>query len=163
LESACHVTPECHSCYVSEVKGRKMTEAVKFTNEFCSLRFHRQSLRGVIRDYIISFHHEKADLEFAIAKGYFVFQQLMDSLMNKDVKGRLVAEIEFEKVTDEHAGERVVFHFASYSAETIHDPKDFYQRHMAKIASRLDSFHEHGSNLLLCRIKHIHIQLNVLN
>ena len=50
-----------------------MTDAVEFTNEFCSLRFHRQSLRGVIRDYIISFHHEKADLEFAIAKGYFVF------------------------------------------------------------------------------------------
>lgn len=62
---------------------------------------------------------------------------------------RLIAKvnmIHFNTTTNETC-ERS-YHFASYKSEIVDDCNEFYQRHMMKIASRMDSFNQNGSNCL---------------
>ena len=133
-------------------------------NTHGTLCFHRQSLRGVVQDYIISFHEQECDIELMLAKTYDLFERLIEHYHDKQLKARLVAQVNYMRVDDSH---QVLgyedYHFASYSLEHVEDPQDFYQRHMTKIASRMDSFHQHGSRLLINTIKHIHIQLVVIS
>ena len=90
-----------------------------------------------------------------------LFQQLMKTFNGKFVTGRLEAKVtftHFNKETDEN--EERAFHFSLFKSEK--KKKDFFKRHMTKIASRLESFNANGSNLLIRSIEHIHILLNVL-
>lgn len=140
-----------------------MDNTIQFKNDFCSLKFHKQSLRGAVRDYIVSFAKDECDIELVITRTAKIFEQLMETLKDYKVSGRIVAEIEFVKVNLLNESIEVVsFHFASHKTETIYDVEEFYENHMRKIVSRLDQFNHQGSNLLLRRIKHIHLQLNVL-
>ena len=95
-------------------------------------------------------------------KSFHLFKQLMENFKETTVKARLIAQINFLRMNDKH---EVIgnedYHFTSYSQETVSDVEEFYERHMQKIASRLDSFHENGSRLLINQIKHIHIALSV--
>ena len=73
-----------------------------------------------------------------------------------DAKVRLVAKVIFKHIPTE---ELRTYHFGSYAAELVDEPEDFFQRHMMKIAQRMEDFNEHGSNLIIVNISHIHIQL----
>ena len=132
------------------------------TNEFGNLCLHRQSTRGVVQDYIVTFDQEESDIKSVIDKSYDLFEQLMNHFKDVWVKVRLIAQVNYLRVNENHEviGQED-FHFASYQAEEVLDTKDFYERHMAKIASRMDGFHQRGSRLLLNRFKHIHIALTV--
>ena len=132
------------------------------TNAHGNLCFHRQSLRGAVQDYIITFDNEEYDIQFMVSKTYDLFERLMDHFKDKCVKARLVSQVEYLRLNDAHevVGQED-YHFASYSLEKVDDPKDFYERHMMKIASRMDSFHQNDSRLMLHRIKHIHIVIAV--
>ena len=74
----------------------------------------------------------------------------------------MIAQVNYHRLNDQHeeTGQED-YHFTSYSLEEVYDTKDFYERHMMKIASRMDAFHQNGSRLMLNRIKHIHIALAV--
>ena len=79
------------------------------------------------------------------------------------MKARLIAQVNFLRLNETH--EEIGsedYHFASYHAEEVNDVNSFYRKHMSKIASRLDVFHQNGSRLVLNRIKHIHIAVTVL-
>ena len=136
------------------------TTQENLTNAHGTLCFHRQSLRGVVQDYIISFHEEECDIERILSKTYDLFESLIQKYSDKHIKARLVAQVNYMRLDDTH---QILgyedYHFASYSLEEVLESKDFYQRHMSKIASRMDSFHHHGSRLVINTIKHIHIQL----
>ena len=133
-----------------------------FKNQFGNLCFHRQSLRGAIQDYIITFDENEYEIERVVDKSYDLFNQLMMKFEDRLVKVRLIAQINFLRLNDEHeVNGNEDYHFASYHAEEVFDAKEFYQRHMCKIASRLDSFNERGSRLMINRIKHIHVSLTV--
>ena len=132
------------------------------TNEFGNLCLHRRSTRGVVQDYIVTFDQEESDIKSVIDKSYDLFEQLMNHFKDVWVKVRLIAQVNYVRMNDQHEviGQED-YHFASYQAEEVYNPKDFYERHMAKIASRMDGFHQRGSRLLLNRFKHIHIALTV--
>ena len=132
------------------------------TNEFGNLCLHRRSTRGVVQDYIVTFDQEESDIKSVIDKSYDLFEQLMNHFKDVWVKVRLIAQVNYLRVNENHEviGQED-FHFASYQAEEVFDTKDFYERHMTKIASRMDGFHQRGSRLLLNRFKHIHIALTV--
>ena len=88
----------------------------------------------------------------------------MKTFNGKFVTGRLVAKvnfIHFNRETDKN--EERAFHFSSYQSENINN-ETYFKRHMAKIASRLESFNANGSNVLIKSIEHIHIHvlLNIL-
>ena len=131
-------------------------------NAFGNLCFHRQSLRGAVQDYIISFNEEECDIQTMVHKTYDLFEILMQRFNDKVVKARLIAQVNYLRLNDQHevTGEED-YHFASYSLEEVTNLKDFYERHMCKIASRMDSFHQHGSRLMISHIKHIHIALTI--
>lgn len=130
-------------------------------NEHCDLKFHRQSQCGIVRDYIISFKNEESNIEVIVQKTSDIFLELMDVFKDCKIKARLVADIEFEKMIGDN--DDVRYHFGSYSSEWVGDPEMFYERHMCKIISRLDNFNERGSNLILKKVNHIHIQLAILS
>ena len=137
-----------------------MSRELEFNNEFGKLCFHRQSLKGAVQDYVISFECELITIEDVLNKTYDLFQQLMEHFKDGNVKARLIAKVNYSRMNDKHEEVgKEDFHFASYSLEEVLETKDFYQRHMCKIASRMDSFHQHGSRLVINTIKHIHIQL----
>ena len=132
------------------------------TNSFGKLCFHRQSLRGAVQDYIISFEEEECDMQSMVHKTYDLFETLIRHFNDKVIKARLIAQVNYLRLNDAH---EVIgnedYHFASYSLEEVDDPKDFYERHMCKIMSRMDSFHQNGSRLMINIIKHIHIALAI--
>ena len=134
----------------------------EFTNDYGKLCFHKQSLRGAVLDYVIHFNHQVNDLDIVVGETFQLFEQLHQTL--NVYKARLIAECEYIRLNDDHEIiDRVTHHFASYQAETVFDAEDFYTRHMQKIASRMDTFNQNGSNLLLHAIKHIHIAITCLN
>ena len=132
------------------------------SNAFGQLCFHRQSLRGRVQDYVINFNEEQCDMETMVGKTYDLFQTLLQHFNDRQVKARLIAQVNYLRMNDQHeVTGNEDYHFASYSLELVQDPKDFYERHMNKIISRMDSFHQNGSRLMISHIKHIHIALAV--
>ena len=92
-----------------------------------------------------------------------LFKQLIESFGDKKIVARLVAKVKFLHVNNiSNETEDRCYHFASYSSESVYDADDFFQKHMTKIASRLDSFNANGSNLMIKNIVHIHILLTIL-
>ena len=133
-----------------------------FRNDNAFLKFHKESLRGKTQDYIIHFHKEQMDLQHVLLLTSDLFKQLIESFGNKNLVARLVAKVRFihvNNMTDEM--EERFYHFSSYGNEPVIDADDFFQRHMAKIASRLDSFNVNGSNLMIKNIAYLHIILTL--
>ena len=132
------------------------------SNAFGQLCFHRQSLRGKVQDYVINFNEEQCDMQTMIHKTYDLFHTLLHHFKEVDVKARLIAKVNYLRLNERHEvmGDED-YHFSSYAMERVEDPKDFYERHMNKIISRMDSFHQNGSRLMINTIKHIHIALAV--
>ena len=137
-----------------------MSYNIEIKNDDCKLSFHRHSIKGMVRDYIITFIDQETNIESIISKSSDVFNKLMDSFKDKRVKGRLVAKVEFVQPFDENVSE--IYHFGSYGAEWIYVADDFFQRHMCKIASRLDDFNERGSNWIIKEIRGIYVQLSII-
>ena len=69
------------------------TTQESLTNAHGTLCFHRQSLRGVVQDYIISFHEEECDIERILSKTYDLFESLIQKYSDKHIKARLVAQV----------------------------------------------------------------------
>ena len=136
---------------------------IELTNASGKLCLHRQSLRERVQDYIISFDEEVADIQMVVGKTFDLFQQLMNKFKEDEVKARLIAQVSYLRLNDQHevVGEED-YHFSSYQMEKVMDVSDFYNRHLAKVASRMDAFHQNGSRLLINHIKHIHISMMIL-
>ena len=151
-------------CYSSNIINVIMASSVcePIVNHFGSLGLHRRSTRGVIQDYIITFNEEESDIEGVIDKTYDLFENLMHHFKDSWVKARLIAQVKYLRLNERHEeiGQED-YHFASCRAEEVDDAKEFYVRHITKIASRMDSFHQNGSRLVLNRIKHIHIAITI--
>ena len=133
-----------------------------FKNQHANLCFYRQSLRGVVQDYIVTFDEEEYEIERVVGRSYDLFEKLMERFKDTFVKVRLIAQINFLRLNESH---EVIgnedYHFCSYQAEEVHNAEEFYQRHMCRIASRLEAFNQNGSRLMINRIKHIHISLTM--
>ena len=132
-----------------------------FKNDRASLNFHKASLKGAIHDYVISFHEDECDIERIITDTSDLFRQLMNSFKDRKVFARLIAKVNFYHLNGEQdiISERS-YHFPSFSSEEVINASDFFEQHMMKIASRLDTFNANGSNLLIKNIQHIHMQLS---
>lgn len=131
-------------------------------NNRCKLTFHRQSMRGFIQDFIITFNDIETSIEEVIEDTYDLFNKLMDKFKDKAVKARLIATIEFASVRDGEEIELRTYHFTSYQAEYVTDDrKEFFKRHILKIASRLTDFNKNGSNLIMKRISACHVAISV--
>ncbi len=139
------------------MKMERVTEPL--SNEFANICFWRQSLKGAIQDYCISFNEEEKDIELVVGKTFGLVKQLFQKFEKRSLKARLIAKINFI-----HLGNEIdirSYHFPSYQAESVCHPEEFFRNHMTKIASRLDVFNERGSNLLILNIEHIHIALSL--
>lgn len=133
-----------------------------FSNDCASLTLHRTSLKGTVQDFIISFNENQTDIQQVLHLTLDLFQKLVSLFADRLIYARLVAKVRFihiNNITNE-MDERF-YHFASYSCEKVNDIDEFFQRHMTKIASRLDQFNVNGSNLLMKNIDHIHVLLTV--
>ena len=139
-----------------------MTLGCEISNECGYVKFHRQSLKGSVIDLIIHFHEDETVIDYILDKTLELFLHIDEQLKGCTYKARLIAECEYNRLNEvQNVTEIVSYHFASYSAERVTDAKEFYARHLEKIASRMDTFHQRGSNLLFERIKHLHIALSV--
>ena len=136
-----------------------------FRNDCAYLKFHKQSFKGMIQDYQISFNEEQNDIEKIVPLTLSLFQQFVKSVEDKSpLRARLVAKVNFIHVNPKtNEVEERAYHFTSYRMELVLDVEDFYQRHMEKIAERLHTFNQNGSNLLMKNIAHIHLQCDFLN
>ena len=144
------------------ISGLNMSTATlaPISNDCGTLCLHKQSTTGKLQDYVITFHKEERDIELVIGQTKDLFLKLIQTFEKKVIMARLVMKIHFQHVNEEV--EDRFFHFGSYSTEVVHDPDEFFTRHMYKIAQRLDEFNHHGSNLVIKAISHIHIQLTLL-
>jgi len=132
-------------------------------NSCAELKFHIQSLRGTVQDYCINFNEEQSDMTTVVEQTLDLFQSLMKDFKDKTVSARLVAKVNFVHVNQEtNEMDERSYHFPSFSSEKVVDVKEFYERHMNKIAYRLEEFNRSGSNLMIKNIAHIHILLTVL-
>ena len=151
------------SFYANVILGDliSMSQDIEVTNKYGKLCLHKRSKLGVIQDYMISFEENDSNIEGVLSKTLDLFQDLMRHFDNQRVKARLIAQVHYIRLNDQHEiiGDED-YHFASYRAEEVFDANQFYERHMCKIASRMDSFHKRGSRLLIHCIKHIHIQVS---
>ena len=128
-----------------------------FSNNDANISLHKTSTHNVVEDYIISFNETQCDIDCVIKCTQNMFRQLVAHFGDRYLlKGRLVAKAVYEH--DQRRDERS-YHFPSYRVELIDDPDKFYERHIDKIASRMEDFHVNGSNLTFKRIEHIHICL----
>lgn len=133
-----------------------------FRNDCASLDLHRLSLRGKVKDYIFTFNEEQTDMGEVLHLTLGLFRQLIESYADQSLTARLVAKVRFihmNNVTNEE--EERYYHFSSYQSEKVVNVDEFFNRHMAKIVSRLDSFNVNGSNLLIKNIAHLHVLLTL--
>lgn len=131
------------------------------SNDCAFLKLYKRSQKGTVHDYCISFKSEQQDIAHVVS----ITKDLFLKLISKEfLKSRLVAKvcfIHFNNTTNET--EERYYHFPSYQSELVTNAEEFYQRHMEKIASRLESFNNGGSNLVIKNIEHIHILLSNLS
>ena len=133
-------------------------------NNYAYVNPYKQSFKGKITDYTITFNENQTDIQQILYITRDLFEQLIQSFPNNDIYARLVAKVSFQHFNNfNNENEERFYHFASYSTEKVVQPNEFFDRHMTKIASRLDAFNENGSNLLLKGIPRIHILLSLLS
>lgn len=144
-----------------EIREGKMAS---FSNQFAYVCLHKTSLKERVRDYALKFNSLKRNMEDIIPETIWLIENLIKSIGLKRMCGRLIAKVNFvhfNSLTDEQT--RRTYYFPSYKSEEIDDVEDFYVRHLTKIASRLDSFNENGSNLVIENIECIFIQLTIMS
>ena len=134
-----------------------------YENEYGNISFHRKSKKGIVQDYVIRFNGVTANLQQIVDETTELVEELIDSFKSGRIVGRWIAKVNFEHFNFERneTSDRS-YYFPSYHAEDIRNVKDFFQRHMMKIASRLEDFNENGSNLVVKNIEYIFIQLSVV-
>ena len=131
-------------------------------NDYGELDFYKESLKGVVQDYVISFNAKERDIQMIVDKTLDLIQLLFNKFRNETVRARLIAKVNFIHVNDEQQiVENRSYHFPSYHSEVVRDVNDFFIRHMMKIATRMETFHANGSNLIIDNIEHIHIALSI--
>ena len=139
-----------------------MSLGCEVSNQCANIRFHKQSLRGSVIDLVLNFNEDETAIEGILDKTLDLFLHIHNALRTCTYKARLIAECEYHRLNAlQDVIEVTSYHFASYSAETVTNARQFYARHLEKIASRMDTFHQQGSNLIFQRIKHIHIALSL--
>ena len=128
------------------------------SNACGDLTFHKSSVKGTVRDYVITLRDkQQKHVQSMMEEACDLFTHLIEQ-QQEGVLVRLVAKVNFIHMVDEDQSLRS-YHFPSYQAEPVVHFRDFFIRHMLKIAQRLDAFHHEGSHLLLPNIEHIHILL----
>ena len=129
-------------------------------NAFGRVDLHKQGFRGRCQDFTMTFNEHTTTIEEVIQRGYNMFERLMGDYDLDCIKVRFIARVRYTRHSDCHEviGHEV-YHFASYQAERINDLHKFYARHMLKIASRMDQFHQNGSRLTIDQIERLHICL----
>ena len=133
-----------------------------YSNEFGTICFHKTSLKGTVKDYVISFSENNAVIDLIIDKTFDLAKHLFKKYETKNVKARIIAKVNYFHLNDQQEIiSKRSYHFTSYKTELVLDPYDFFVRHMTKIASRMDSFHSNGSNLIIDKIEHIHIAVTL--
>lgn len=135
-----------------------------FNNPFACVCHHKSSKLGKCHDYVIKFNTVHSSIDDIIPETCDLIEQLIHSLKATKIFARLIAKVNFQHFnsrTNEQSSRS--YHFPSYQSEEIVDVEDFYVRHMTKIASRLDSFNENGSNLVIENIECIYIQLSIIS
>ena len=143
-------------------KDEKM---LSFSNEFGGINYHKSSLRGAVIDYIITFNEHQNDLQTIIQKTYEIFQELFKYYERKRIKARLIVKANYIRPTrsDDEDTTTLGIHFPSLQSEEVSDVEDFFNRHMSKILTRMDTFHEKGSNLILENIEYVYIELSFMD
>ena len=135
-----------------------------FSNQFAYVSFHKSSVKEKVRDYVIKFNTLQRNIENIIPKTIQLIEKLIYSFSAKRIFARLIAKVNFvhfNHLTNEQTCRS--YYFPSYKTEKIEDIEDFYVRHLTKIASRLDSFNENGSNLIIENIESIFIQMMIVS
>ena len=57
-------------------------------NDRCKLEFYKESVRGNVRDYVMSFHDNETSIEEIIEDSYDLFKTLIEIFKDKLVKVR---------------------------------------------------------------------------
>ena len=132
-----------------------MCESFTCENRNATLKHHKNSLRGAVFDFILTFNDEESNVEDIIEIASSLFKELCDSFPGR-LKADLAAKVNYWRgSTDE---EDSYFHASSPSEEVI-DPMLFFKEHMLRIGSRIDKMNERGSMLVIIAIEEIHIRM----
>ena len=119
-----------------------------FSKDCAYLNFHKQSLKGRVQDYVISFYENPKDFFPILNEVNVIFQKLIETFSGKRILARLIPKVNFEHKNGIIGDiEERSYHFPSYSIEEVDNPSDFFIRHMERIVSRLEKFNSSGSNL----------------
>ena len=132
---------------------------VSCCNTYAKLKHSKDSLRGAVIDYIISFSHNEYTVQKIIGTASVLFEELMEWFWTrgKRVKVALVAQVRYIRCTTE---EEVVYYHLSTPSEEVMEAGNFFKKHMERIAERIDNLNRHGSSLLIKHIEAIHVQVS---
>ena len=133
-----------------------------FSNDFATLTEYKASSRKQFLDYVIRFHSQQIDIQQVINHTFDIVKQLVEMYQHNDktIKGRMVALINYVNVVTEKS---VSYFHSSYQSEIIEDVSNFFYTHMFKIAERMESMNQNGSNLIIKNIQEIHLHITVHN
>jgi len=133
-----------------------------FSNNFATLTQYKVSKRKTLADYIICFHSQQRDIKVVIENSFDIVKQLIENYHRNDktIKGRLVALVNYVHTIN---GNNVSYYHSSSHTEVISSAEDFFYTHMLKIAERMESFQQHGSNLMIKNIQEIHLHITAIN
>ena len=111
-----------------------MSEEIEVTNKYGKLCLHKRSKLGVFQDFMISFEENDSTIEGVLSKTLDLFQDLMRHFENQTVKARLIAQVHYVRMNDQHEiiGDEE-YHFASHHSEEVFNANQFYERRMCKI------------------------------
>ena len=68
---------------------------MNYSNDFCNLQFYKQSLKGRVQDYVISFNDNQTDFHAILDKKLDLFLKLYENFSNRNVLVRLIAKLNF--------------------------------------------------------------------
>ena len=127
-----------------------------FGNEYATLSVHKSAFKGCVTDYVIKFKNTQSDIQNVLGMTFDLFEQVIDEYKGELLKGRLIARVNYHRTS---TNEDVSYFHTSYTPEHIENCYDFFERHIEKIAQRMEIFHKNGSSLLILNISQIHIQI----
>ena len=131
-------------------------------NDHATLRHWKDSLKGAVNDYKICFEYNQYSVPDIIHTAAELCEELINAYCKDGtrVKGTLVAKVHYIRCTTE---EEAVYYHTSAPCEEIINPLEFFERHMLRIANRIDTLNRHGSWLLIKHIEAIFVQLSSLD
>lgn len=135
-------------------------EAFTCSNDHANLKHHRNSLRGTVVDFIITFKDEETSVDIITKITCDLFEELCKSFNGKRLKGDLCAKVRYLRVS---TGKVDSYFHASSPSDDVNNPAEFFKEHLLRIASRIDKMNQLGSMLLILAIDEIHIRLGLLN